>query len=215
MSLRPALLMITLASTAACGAQTTSGKPIDYTPPQPAFNAADFNAAVADDRRAFSLPETAPDRIPYGRASYNGHVRSSAVIENQGGYDVIGDLALGVDINSRSSYAGRNPITGSITDVTVIDRQSNNRLIPLEGTLDIHGDSTSGLVEATAIGDLTRDYRTGQDETARWSVDLDGSFRDDFATADTVAGVVSGGTTGGSHDDYTVDLTGNGRFYAD
>ncbi|MBB5720724.1 hypothetical protein FHS72_000328 [Loktanella ponticola] len=212
-SARPALLILALVSTAACGGQTTSRKPVDYNPPapSPAYNVADFNAAVADDKRAFGLPETSVSRIPYGNASYDGHVRSSAIIENQAGYDVIGDLALDVDINSRSTFAGRNPITGSITDMTVIDRQARNRLIPLEGRLDIRGDSTSGLIEATAIGDLTR---SNTNDTARWAIDLDGSFRDDFTTADTVTGAASGGTTGGSRDDYNVELTGNGRFYA-
>jgi hypothetical protein len=178
----------------------------------PAFTAADFNAAVADDKFGANLFETPSNRIPYGTATYDGHVRSSAIIENQSGYDVIGDLRLDVDINSRSTFAGRNPISGTITDVTVIDRQSANGLIPLSGTLSISGDTTSGEIEATAIGDLTRDRISAPDETAEWSIDLDGSFRDDFFTADTVAGTATGGTSGGVRDDYDVELTGNGRF---
>lgn len=220
MSIRPALLIIATATTAACGAQTVTNKPVVSAPTptitptviRPAFTAADFNAAVADDKFGSTLPETSSTRVPYGTATYDGHVRSSAIIENQSGYDVIGDLELDVDINSRSSFVGRNPITGTITDVTVIDRESNDRLIPLSGTLDIRGDSVSGEIEATAVGDLRR-ARTGtRDEVAEWSIDLDGSFRDDFATADTIAGSATGGTSGGSRDDYNVDLTGNGRF---
>lgn len=221
MSFRPALLIIATATTAACGAQTVTNKPVVSTPTptvtprqiRPAFTAADFNAAVADDKFGAGLAETASNRIPYGSATYDGHVRSSAIIENQGGYDVIGDLELDVDINSRSSFTGRNPITGTITDVTVIDRETANALIPLSGTLDITGDTVSGEIEATAVGDLRRDRAGRRDEIAEWSIDLDGSFRDDFTTADTIAGTATGGTSGGLRDDYDVELTGNGRFY--
>jgi hypothetical protein len=210
-----------MVTTAACGAQTVSSKPVVSAPRvvqptiRPAFTAADFNTVVADDTRAVDLYETPSDRIPYGRATYDGHVRSGAVIESQSGYDVVGALELEVEINSRSSFADRNPVTGQISDVTVIDRQSGDLLIPLSGTLDIQGGSALGEIEATAIGDLTRERNGSADEAAQWSIDLDGSFRDDFTTADTIAGTATGGTIGGGRDDYNVTLTGDGRFYGE
>jgi hypothetical protein len=217
MSIRPALLILAMATTTACGAQNITRKPVvsDPTPTftpvittRPAFTASDFNTAVADDKRAGLLDETASNVIPYGRATYDGHIRSSAIINDDAGFDVIGDLELEVDINSRSSFAGRNPVTGSISDVTVIDRETDDLLVPLAGTLDIRGDSTLGEIEATATGVLSRN----RDDAANWSIDLDGSFRDDFTRADTIAGTVNGGTSGGLRDDYDVELTGNGRF---
>jgi hypothetical protein len=226
MSFRPALLILAMATTAACGADNITRKPVVSSPSptiaqtrqfpaRPAFTASDFNAAVADDKRAGLLDETRSSVIPFGRATYDGHVRSSAIINNDSGYDVIGDLTLDVDINSRSSFANRNPITGRITDVTVTDRQSDDLLIPLAGRLDISGDSTSGELEATATGILARDRGGIRDEEAAWSINLDGSFRDDFTSADVVTGTATGGTTGGSRDDYNVALTDNGRFYGE
>lgn len=223
MSIRPALIILAIATTSACGASNVTREPVVSGPTTPtinpvittsttpAFNAADFNVAVADDKRAAGLSETPSSVIPFGRATYDGTVRSSAIINDDGGYDVIGDLALEVDINSRSSFAGRNPVRGTITDLTVIDRQRNDQATALIGTLDIDGDATLGEIEATATGTLARE-RSGRDDFADWAIDLDGSFRDDFTRADTIAGTVNGGTTGGSRDDYDVDLTGNGRF---
>lgn len=223
MSIRPALILFAMATTAACGAGNVTRNatvvdapahtvdPIISTQTDPAFNAADFNAAVAEDKRAAGLNETPSSAIPFGRATYDGTIRSSAIINDDSGYDMIGDLALEVDINSRSSFAGRNPISGTITDLTVIDRERDDRATALLGTLDIDGDSTSGEIEATATGTLARE-RSGTDDLADWRIDLDGSFRDDFDRADTIAGTVGGGTTGGRSDDYDVELTGNGRF---
>ena len=224
MSIRPALILCAMAATAACGASNVTRAPVVSTPTapitnpviatpttQPAFNAADFSTAVADDERAASLIETPSSVIPFGRATYDGTVRSGAEINNDGGYDIIGDLSLDVDINSRSSFANRNPISGTITNLTVIDRERDDRATALIGTLDIDGDSTLGEIEATATGTLARE-RDGRDDEADWAIELDGSFRDDFARADTVAGIVNGGTTGGNRDDYDVELSGNGRF---
>lgn len=225
MSIRPALILCAMAATAACGAgnvtrapvvsapTTPITNPVIAPPTAPAFSAADFNVAVADDERAASLAETPSSVIPFGRATYDGTVRSGARINDDGGYDIIGDLTLDVDINSRSSFANRNPISGTITDLTVIDRERDDRATALIGTLDIDGDSTLGEIEATATGSLARE-RDGRDDEADWAIDLDGSFRDDFARADTITGTVNGGTTGGNRDDYDVDLTGTGRFVA-
>lgn len=215
MSIHPALIFVAMAATAACGASTATRTPVVSGPTSnntAAFSAADFNLAVADDERAAFLAETSSSLIPFGTATYDGTIRSGAVINNDDGFDVIGDLSLEVDINSRSTFAGQNPISGTITDLTVIDRQSNDRLTALDGTLDITGDSTSGELEATATGFLTRERIGTSDDTAEWAIDLDGSFRDDFERADTIAGVVNGGTTGGSSDDYDVSLIGDGRF---
>jgi len=220
MSIRPALTLLAMATTAACGAGSVSRGPVATAPvldpviaapTRPAFNAADFNVAVADDERAATLRETPSALIPFGTATYDGTLRSGAVINNDDGYDVIGALTLEVDINSRSSFAGRNPISGTISDVTVIDRLRDDQATPLFGTLDIRGDATLGEIEATATGRLAR-ANNGPDDVADWEIDLDGSFRDDFARADTIAGDVSGGTSGDLRDDYDVRLTGDGRF---
>jgi hypothetical protein len=215
MSIHPALIFVAMATTAACGASSVARTPVVTGPSHnnvAAFSAADFSLAVAEDERAAFLAETSASLIPFGTATYDGTIRSGAVINNDDGFDVIGDLSLEVDINSRSTFAGRNPISGTITDLTVIDRQSANLLTPLDGTLDITGDSTSGELEATATGLLTRERIGTVDDTARWSIDLDGSFRDDFERADTVAGIVNGGTTGSTSNDYDVTLIGDGRF---
>lgn len=225
MSIHPALILFAMATTAACGASTVTRAPTISVPTTtitpvispsngPAFTAADFNLAVANDERAALLQETPSSLIPFGTATYDGTIRSGAEINNDSGFDVIGDLSLEVDINSRSTFAGRNPITGTITDLTVIDRETSDRLTALDGTLDIIGDSTSGELEATATGIVTRDISGSVDDAAAWSIDLDGSFRDDFARADTITGTVNGGTTGGASDDYDVVLTGDGRFVA-
>ena len=225
MTIRPALIVFAMASSAACGADNVTRTPaIADTPPvtvrpdiapvqttRPTFNAADYNVAVAEDRRAATLDETPSALVPFGSAIYDGTVRSSAIINNADGYDVIGDLELEVDINSRSTFTGRNPISGTITDLTVIDRERDDRATPLLGTLDIAGDSVSGELEATATGILARE-RDGRDDEAAWIIDLDGSFRDDLDRADTITGTVNGGTTGDPRDDFDVDLTGDGSF---
>lgn len=222
MSLRPALIIASLTLTAACGGvgstdgdRVVSG-PTSAFPLSPAFNDADFRAAVADDQRALLLEETRPDRIPTGRATYDGHIRSGALVNGQDGYDLIGDLRLDVDINTRQPIAGRNPVDGSITDLTLIDRFSGDRAEALAGRLSIDGDTTNGEIAATATGTLALDRLGSQlDDEARFAIDLDGSFRNDFGTADVASGDISGGTTGSRSNDFDLEILDGGRFYAE
>lgn len=220
----PARLAALLTCLAACGGQgsTTAGGVASSPPPDtsafplaPAFNAADYRAAVADDSRALALVETRPDQVPLGRATYDGHVRSGVRLDGEGGYDIIGDLRMVIDMTTRQPIAGRNPVTGSITDLTLIDRFSGDRAEAFAGRLDIDGDVTLAEIEADAVGTLALDrFNSRIDDESRVRLTLDGSLRDDFGRGDVATGVVGGGSTSDPRNDYDLTLDGNGRFYA-
>ena len=220
---RLAATLTCLATLAACGGQVTTGGGVASSPPPPttafplapAFNAADYRAAVAEDSRAQLLAETAPDQVPLGRATYDGHIRSGARINGDGGYDVIGDLRMVIDMNTRQPIAGRNPVDGSITDLTLIDRFSGDRAEAFAGRLDIDGDVTLGEIQADATGTLALDRPNSRiDDESRVRLTLDGALRDDFRRGDVTTGIVAGGSTNDSRNDFDLDLIGNGRFYA-
>jgi len=225
MPYRAFTLCLACALTAACGGQgsTSSGGFASSPPPNtsafpqtPAFNAADFRAAVADDQRAQFLDETNPNNIPLGRATYDGHIRSEALVNGADGYDIIGDLRLDIDVSTRQPIAGRNTVDGAISGLTLIDRFEGDAAEALDGRLSIAGDVTSGEIEATARGTIARD-RLGSrfDDTSQMAITLDGSLRDDFRLGDVATGDIGGGTTGDSRNDFDINLVGEGQFYAE
>ncbi|MEL6641376.1 MAG: hypothetical protein AAFP98_08710 [Pseudomonadota bacterium] len=186
-------------------------------PKENTLNRADFRAAEADDAFARNLDFTPADRIPPGEATYEGTVHSDAIVNGVDDFKVLGDLELSVDIAEAGSRAGTSDVTGSITNLNLFDDAENGFDDQrLGGTLTLSGRTDGGRIDARATGvvDAVVADTIGR-QSATWQLDLDGDFRDNFENADVVSGDVSGGTVGGSTDDYDVLLTGDGGFFGE
>lgn len=185
-------------------------------PEENTLNRADYRAAEADDAFARTLPFTDVADIPGGNATYDGHLRSEAIVNGQGNFKVLGDLSLGVDIAATGTRAGTGEVTGQITNINLFDDAEDGfDDQALTGDLTISGSTEGGRIDATAtgvVGAVLADGPTGQDAT--WSVDLNGDFRSNFENADVVAGSATGGTLGSASDQYDLLLSG-GRFYGE
>jgi len=185
------------------------------TPEEATISRADVRAFAADDTRADALDFTPTANIPTGTATYNGHIRSDAIINSEDDYIVAGDLELNVDIADTATRSSN--ITGAITNVNVLDNNNDGFDDQrLRGELTLSGDASEGNIDAKAIGVLSGVFEdTIGDPSATWELDLNGRFRDDFENADVVSGRVSGGTQDEFSDDYDVTLIGTGRFYGE
>ena len=208
MTLRFSISIVALAAVAACAI------PEDNT-----LTRSDLAAFTADDLRANSnaLSFTAPEDIPTGTATYEGHLRSAAIVNGEDDYDVLGLLALEVDISDAAAREGSGSIRGSITELNLFDDNDNGfEDQTFDGDLSISGTVNAGRIDATAtgvLGAVLDDVIIEQ--TSTWRIDLDGDVRTDFEDGDTISGTVNGGTTGGATDDYSVTLTGGGGFVAE
>ncbi len=178
---------------------------------------ADFRAAEADGRFGDSLDFTPADRIPAGSATYEGNIYSDAIVQGVDDFKVLGDLELELDFAEAGDRAGSSNISGRIDNLNLFDDAEDGFDDQgLTGSLTVSGRAESGRVDATAtgvIGAVVTD--TIGDPTATWRLDLDGDVRDNFENGDVISGSVSGGTTGGSTDDYSLTLTGDGGFYTE
>ena len=185
-------------------------------PEKNTLNRADYRAAEADDAFARTLPFTEVADIPGGNATYNGHLRSEAIVNGEGNFKVLGDLSLDVDIAESGSRAGTGEITGQIANLNLFDDAEDGfDDQALTGNLTINGSTEGGRIDATAtgvVGAVLADGPTGQDAT--WSVDLNGDFRSNFEDADVVSGSATGGSIGSASDQYDLLLNG-GRFYGE
>ena len=201
-----ALTLIALPFLAAC-----------ETPEKTTLNRADFRAAEADDAFARTLDFTPEENVPAGVATYNGHVQSEAIVNGVPNFKVLGDLAMTVDIAATGTRAGSGDVGGTITNLNLFD-DANDGFDDqgLDGDLTIVGTTEAGRIDATATGVIRAIVTdTPTQQTATWELGLDGDFRDNFESGDVVAGGVTGGTVGGTSDDYSLRLTGSGRFYGE
>jgi len=172
-------------------------------------NNSDFNRAVVNNNAAATFPFTPVEDITNGSATYTGAFTSGARINNQSGYALIGD----VEMRANFGAPGISAVTGSITDINLIDRNFDRDLSQrLEGDLRIDGQTGFGEVATDATGELTwvSASDVGFRETADVNLRLDGDVRSSGldVPGDIVHGTVTGGGTGG----FDLDLTGDGRF---
>jgi hypothetical protein len=202
MTYKFALPLIAAASLAACA-----------TPEEATLSRSDLAAFTADDVRARGLDYTDVADIPSGAATYEGHVRSDAIVNGEDDYSILGLMEMSVNLTSSAT----SRVSGTITDINLIDDNDDGfDDQKFDGDLTISGDTESGRIEAQAIGVLDAVLADGiSAQSSTWQLDLDGDFVDDFDSADTVVGDVNGGTTGTSSDEYTVLLNGNGAFYGE
>jgi hypothetical protein len=203
MTYRIVIPMIAAASLAACA-----------LPEKNTLSRADLRAFTADDTRAARFDPTPSADIPTGTATYEGHIRSDAIVNGEDDFSVAGLLDLRVDMSASAARVGSGDVSGSISDINLFDNNDNGyEDQKLDGDLDISGTVREGRVRATATGVLGAVLSdTLFEQTSTWSLDLDGDFVDDAESADVITGRVSGGTNGGSTDEYGVLLTGTGRF---
>lgn len=186
-------------------------------PDETTLNRADFRAAEADDAFARGLDFTPEENVPAGSATYNGQIYSEAIVNGTPDFKILGELAMTVDIAGSGTRAGTGDVGGTITNLNLFD-DANDGFDDqgLDGDLTISGRTEAGRIDATAtgvIGAVVAD--TISQQTATWELGLDGDFRDNFESGDIVAGSVTGGTVGGTSDDYDLRLTGSGRFYGE
>ncbi|MFT4701692.1 MAG: hypothetical protein ACI9ND_003330 [Yoonia sp.] len=203
MTYRIILPMIAAASLTACA-----------LPDKNSLNRADLRAFTADDTRAAGFDPTPSADIPTGAATYEGHIRSDAIVNGEDDFSVAGLLDLRVDMSASAARVGSGDVSGSISDINLFDDNDNGyEDQKLDGDLDISGTVREGRLGATATGVLGAVLSdTLFEQTSTWSLDLDGDFVDDAESADVITGRISGGTTGGSTDEYDILLTGSGRF---
>ena len=206
MALRVSVSIAVIAGLAACA------QPVENS-----LSRSDLSAFSADDRRATSLSFTPADEIPTGSASYEGHVRSAAIVNGQADYDVAGLLELNINISDTATRQGSGEITGRITELNLFDDNDDGfDDQQFDGDLSIAGRVNEGRIEADATGVLGAVLaNVFTEQTSTWDIALDGDLRDDLGRADVATGAISGGTAGAATDEYDVRLTGGGRFYAE
>ena len=195
MTYRIILPMIAAASLAACA-----------LPEKNSLNRADLRAFTADDTRAARFDPTPSADIPTGAATYQAHIRSDAVVNGEDDFSVTGLLDLRVDMSASPTRVGSGDVSGSISDINLFDDNDNGyEDQKLDGDLNISGTVREGRLGATATGVLGAVLSdTLFEQTSTWSLDLDGDFVDDAESADVITGRVSGGTIGGSTDEYDI-----------
>lgn len=203
MTYRIILPMIAAASLTACA-----------LPDKNSLNRADLRAFTADDTRAARFDPTPSADIPTGAATYQGHIRSDAIVNGEDDFSVAGLLDLRVDMSASPTRVGSGDVSGSISDINLFDDNDNGyEDQKLDGDLNISGTVREGRLGATATGVLGAVLSdTLFEQTSTWSLDLDGDFVDDAESADVITGRVTGGTIGRSTDEYDILLTGSGRF---
>lgn len=164
----------------------------------------DLVTAAGVDQAASRLPITPFTAIPNGNATYNGHVRSSAIIEGESGFNLLADLNMNIDLG------GTNLITGDITEINVFNAGSSDIASQkLDGALSITGISNLGAINAAATGDvgIQLPEEAFQSRTLM-VVDLDGSIRTDTAVGDTIFGVATGSSIAPPVNGFDMTLTG-------
>lgn len=179
------------------------------TPTPLTVDNADFNRAVVNNKAAAGFEVTPVNDIPNGFATYDGAFTSSARIDGESGYSLIGDVQMRADFGTNRTSA----VSGSITDINLIDRNfDRDRSQRLDGSLIIDGITGLGEVAADATGPLTwvASSGLGLQETSDVALRLDGDVRSSGldVPGDIVHGTVRGGGRGG----FDLDLTGDGRF---
>lgn len=210
MTFRISISIIAMVGVAACAL------PEDNT-----LSRSDLAAFTADDERANNLSGplsfTPAADIPTGSATYEGHVRSDAIVNGEDDYSILGLLELEVNIRDTTTQVGSGSIRGNITELNLID-ENNDGFDDQAFTRDlsINGTINGGRIDATATGVLGAVLDdTISEQTSTWSLDLDGDVKTDFEAGDTLTGSISGGTAGASSDEYDVLLTGGGGFLAE
>lgn len=148
------------------------------------------NAEAAPITPVLGIPTT-------GLVTYDGVIAANTTGAHVG--SLYADLSMGVDF-------GSNVITGSITNVDLVNDTTGNVVQDLAGSLTLAGTQTLGGVVATATGSLTGTGPVTGVGTAAFV--LAGTVRSDVTAADTVFGTMDGTVGGG----FALDLSA-GEFY--
>ncbi|SEW47680.1 hypothetical protein SAMN04488515_3651 [Cognatiyoonia koreensis] len=195
---RPFYILTALGLLAACG------DPLPLT-----ADRSDYSDAVLNNKAASLLEPTVVNDIPSGRATYEGQFTSSALLNDDSGYLMIGDVELTADFGSNNPAAVR----GEIDDINLIDRFNSERRNSqeLKGSLDVDGVTSLGEFNASARGDLTAVLNNdGFLRESNVDLDLNGTVVTDIDEADTLYGTIDGEGRGA----FDLELTGDGRFTA-
>jgi hypothetical protein len=183
----------------------------------PTQGQSDLNAATAtyNSLRFNTRVPTSTD--PTGGGTYTGKFGSPNVtVNSEGGYGIVGDIAMNVNFSG-----GVNNVTGSLTDINLIDRlvsegsqvMTNGTGSRTPGSLNITGSEVGGAISATATGQLGAVLaNTGSETTAQMNVPLSGQVRTTTVFGDTVTGTFTGTGTGSTFNGMDVSITG-GSFY--
>lgn len=130
------LVIVPFAALAACA-----------SPTPPSVSATDIAAADAERQRISLLPDVAGTDLPTSSVDYSGNFLSNnLMIDGEGGYGVLGDLAMTID------FGGSNRVSGSVRNLNLTERGAPDQL--LGGRLDIRGSSSGGDIVARASGEL-------------------------------------------------------------
>ncbi len=152
--------------------------------PSPSVSQAEVRAFDQEVNRLAATDRTRPSQLPTGQVSYSGSVGSNATINGQSGYGLLGDLNLNVD------FAGAQQVTGSVTDINLL--QNGVPQQQLGGALTVTGSQSFGSINADADGIVTRINPSGVTERSNLAIDLDGTVRDDIFAGDAVTGSATG-----------------------
>lgn len=177
----------------------------------------EYNAARVSYATLRTEPLALPNTPPTGSFTYDGKFTSNATINDEGGYSIIGDVAMTV------GFLTDNRVTGQITDINLIDRatpESNQRFTAGDGTTDaavlnITGSYGGTTISATAAGEMGAVLTSSAFESqTRMNMQLDGNVRTDTSVSDTITGTATGtGTPINGVNGMRVNITG-GQFYA-
>lgn len=178
--------------------------------PQPlSVDRSDVNEALLDIRAASLLEVTPVDDIPSGSATYEGQFTSSAVVNDETGYQVIGDIELSADFGASRTVR----VDGEIENINLIDRFNSERQNSQEliGSLDINGNALDGGFIGVAEGDLTAVINNdGFLRDSDVALDLRGEVVTDRDPGDTLFGIIDGEGRGG----FDIEILGDGAFSA-
>jgi hypothetical protein len=179
-------------------------------------NVADFDTAFATFGDLINRPLSS---APSGGGTYNGKITANAIIADEGGYQIVGNLGMNIDF----SRSGAN-LAGTVTDINLIDtfnsagtqRMTNGD--GANGSLTVAGSRSGSTVSANATGRLGAVLldNEGNSSFLETRADIDwtmtGRVRTTNRVSDTVIGTFDGTGTATSVNGMSVLVSG-GEFF--
>jgi len=145
------------------------------------------------------------DQLPAAQATFAGALGGDVTIDGDGGYAILGDIALTAD------FSGDAAITGTVDNINLIEDGIPTQL--LGGALTVAGTTDDIAFTAKATGTLDA---VGDDfpflGSAAIALDLDGDYRIDTSPISgktSLLGTWTGGSTDGDF-----EVQGSGDVYA-
>lgn len=169
------------------------------SPKPPTMTAQDLTDSQSTFTTLNGLGATPTADMPSGSATFNGKFGGEVTGDSDG--SILGDLTLNTNFDTSA-------VTGSVTNINAFDDNGDPDQL-LSGSLDVNGNISGNGMTATAQGTLTGvDSGFAGDTNA--NVTMNGTFRNNTATADTVTGTAVGCASG----DFDICMN-NGQFYAE